>query len=250
MSTTADDDAILDAERRSGTIAGAAALLSILAAAASVIVGGDATRGSGVTPGAAEASEDRARAMLSFVEDRGALIGSTILQCVGILLMIVVGIHLYRLTRTRDAGAVRPVVLWLSIAAPILVVASTVGLFVAFDHVADTLAASGPRTSARATQLVEDSGALTAAQIAGVVSRIVAGVWLVLLAVSAMRVGLLTRFLGYWGVAGGVCLVLLPVGSAMVAAWIVSVGILAAGFWPGGRPAAWDSTQPQEIEAI
>jgi hypothetical protein len=36
----------------------------------------------------------------------------------------------------------------------------------------------------------------------------------------------------------------------MMAGWIGSVGVLAFGWWPGGRPLAWDSTEPQEIEAI
>jgi hypothetical protein len=62
--------------------------------------------------------------------------------------------------------------------------------------------------------------------------------------IQAMRVGLLTRFLGYWGVGAGGALVLLPIGDAMFIGWLASIGILSLGYWPGGRPPAWQSTRP------
>ncbi|MDO9353227.1 MAG: DUF4386 family protein, partial [Solirubrobacteraceae bacterium] len=251
MSSTAEDLEILDRERRFGKIAGVAALLSIAATIATVAVASGASDGSALPqgpPGIGDEVIDRAKVMVNFTQNKAELGLSTGLRCLGLLLMIVVGVYLYRLTKTRDPNAVKPVVLWLTFIAPSLVVASTLLGFFAFGDAADTLTASGPRTIERAKQLIDDSGGLAIAKIGDSVTRIVAAFWLALLATSAMRVGLLTRFLGYWGVAGGACLVLLPIGDAMLAGWIGSVGILALGFWPGGRPLAWDTTEPQEIE--
>ncbi|MEV4421150.1 DUF4386 family protein [Patulibacter sp. NPDC049589] len=252
MSTT-DDEAVLEAERRWGRVAGVAALLSIAATIATVAVASSASGNSALPqgpPGLSEEVIDRAKLLVDFRNNETELAISSGLRCVGLLLMIVIGVYLYRLTRTRDEEAVKPVVLYLTFVAPILIVISTVIGFVAFGNVADELVASGPRTIDRAKQLIDDSGGLSVARVGDKVTRVVAAIWLALLATSAMRVGLLTRFLGYWGVAGAACLVLLPIGDAMLAGWIGSMGILALGFWPGGRPLAWDSTEPQEIEAI
>lgn len=53
----------------------------------------------------------------------------------------------------------------------------------------------------------------------------------------AMRTGLLTRFWGSLGMAVGVAvLVLTPFYAAI---WFIYLGLLIAGFVPGGRPPAW-----------
>ena len=61
---------------------------------------------------------------------------------------------------------------------------------------------------------------------------------------SAMRVGLLTRWMGILGVFTGV-LIFLPLGGVTLeivpAFWIVMTGILFAGRWPNGDPPAWAS---------
>jgi hypothetical protein len=60
--------------------------------------------------------------------------------------------------------------------------------------------------------------------------------------VNAMRVGLLTRWMGVLGIFTGV-LIFLPIGGATLevvpAFWLVAMGFLYAGRWPGGEPAAW-----------
>ncbi len=60
--------------------------------------------------------------------------------------------------------------------------------------------------------------------------------------VNAMRVGLLTRWVGIVGIFAGV-LVFLPIGGATLevvpAFWMVAMGILFIGRWPSGEPPAW-----------
>jgi hypothetical protein len=64
--------------------------------------------------------------------------------------------------------------------------------------------------------------------------------------VGAMRVGLLTRWVGALGIFTGV-LIFLPIGGATLevvpAFWMVAMGMLYAERWPGGDPPAWTSGQ-------
>jgi hypothetical protein len=65
----------------------------------------------------------------------------------------------------------------------------------------------------------------------------------VLISMQAMRVGLLTRFMGYLGVFAGV-LVLFPIGSPVPVVqgfWLVALGVIFAGRWPAGQPPAWEA---------
>ncbi len=59
---------------------------------------------------------------------------------------------------------------------------------------------------------------------------------------GAMRVGLLVRWVGVLGIVTGV-LIFLPIGGATLelvpAFWLVMMGMLCGGRWPGGDPPAW-----------
>jgi hypothetical protein len=62
--------------------------------------------------------------------------------------------------------------------------------------------------------------------------------------VGAMRVGLLTRWVGVLGIFTGV-LIFLPIGGATLevvpAFWMVAMGMLYAERWPNGDPPAWST---------
>ena len=67
-------------------------------------------------------------------------------------------------------------------------------------------------------------------------------------AINAMRVGLITRMLGYVGVLVAFLFVvpfLLPsfLASLITAFWLVSLGVIYIGRWPGGDPPAWAAGQ-------
>jgi hypothetical protein len=70
----------------------------------------------------------------------------------------------------------------------------------------------------------------------------------VLVALNAMRVGLLTKFLGYLGMAAAAASLLL-IGSApallIEVFWLLAVGYLLAGRWPNGDPPAWRTGQAE-----
>jgi hypothetical protein len=62
--------------------------------------------------------------------------------------------------------------------------------------------------------------------------------------VNAMRVGLITRWVGILGMLTGL-LIFLPIGGAELEVipsfWLLAMGILYIGKWPNGQPPAWES---------
>jgi hypothetical protein len=63
-------------------------------------------------------------------------------------------------------------------------------------------------------------------------------------ALNAMRIGLLPRWMGFLGVFSGL-LLFIPIGGAelqvLPALWMVMIGILFLGRWPSGTPPAWEA---------
>jgi hypothetical protein len=238
----------LDSERRRGRIVGVVALISVVSVWGTVVFANSGNRGAG-RPAArlGETGFDRVKQLLDFDRDISDQAIAAGLRCFGLLLTIAVGIYLYSLIRARNPAVPRAI-FWCALIGPVVVCCTTVFGFFALRDVADAFASSGPRTAERAKRLVNDSGALQASGILDILSRLVFAAWVGWASLEAMRVGLLTRFLGYWGIGAAGALVLLPLGDAMFIGWLASIGILALGYWPGGRPPAWQSTQPLPAE--
>lgn len=71
----------------------------------------------------------------------------------------------------------------------------------------------------------------------------------VLVAVNAMRVGLLTRFMGVLGIFVGLLEVLQYIGAGspviLRSFWLGALALLLVGRWPGGVPKAWSTGQAE-----
>lgn len=232
----------LDRERHSGRIAGVVALGSVACWLGALMLanaaGGASTqvgRGEGLGDPAPLASRLQ---LLDFHAGVGDQAIATALRCAGLLLSAAFGLYLYRLIRARKPS-VSERLPWIAVAGAVLVAGATVFGYFALGHVATEFVASGARSSARATHLLGSSGVVKGAAAFDLASRAVFAVWIALTSREMMRVGLLDRFLGYWGFAACGAIVLLPIGDAMFVAWLGSIGILALGYWPGGRPEAW-----------
>jgi hypothetical protein len=229
-------------ERRLGRIAGLAALASVASwLGALQFANAHTGAGSPVVPGAAvgqPAPIDRARELLDFhagVTDQAL---ATTLRCVGLMLTAAVGIYVYSLVRTRRPDLSR-LMLWSALIGATLVAGASVFGYFALDQIATAFVSTGARTTARAQHLIAGSGALQSAAIFDLASRVVLAFWIGLASLEMMRTGLLERLLAYWGFGACVALVLLPIGDAMFIGWLGSIGVLALGYWPGGRPEAW-----------
>ena len=62
-----------------------------------------------------------------------------------------------------------------------------------------------------------------------------------MISLNAMRVGLLTRFMGVLGIITGALQILPLAGPLPVVQcfWLLLLGLLFRGRWPGGQPPAW-----------
>ncbi len=104
---------------------------------------------------------------------------------------------------------------------------------------------TGSQTYQEANHLMSGGG-LVISPLAYYAGELVLAVSLVLLALAALRVGILTRFMGYFGMAAGVLFLfpLLPV-PLVQAYWLIALAYLLWGRWPTGVPRAWTSGQAE-----
>lgn len=106
---------------------------------------------------------------------------------------------------------------------------------------AHQFATEGLQTYPQANALLRQ-GPVAVLQYAGVIGSLLLAVAFVLIALNAMRVGLLTRFGGYVGI-GAAAASLLLLGSApallIEVFWLLSTAYLLSGRWPNGDPPAW-----------
>jgi hypothetical protein len=100
--------------------------------------------------------------------------------------------------------------------------------------------------STKAARDVLHAGGVVAFSAVGSFATLALAGGFVLIALAAMRVGLLTRFVGVLGAIVGALLVLGPLAGAQVsfiveAFWLAMIGALWLGRWPSGLPPAWSS---------
>jgi hypothetical protein len=220
----------LSEERRRGRFAGFAAMVSGLAFVAGAIwyqaVNADAPDGN-----------DQDAAILRYFDDHGSeYLSASILQAAGILLLVPVAVYLFRATKARNPdqqGFVQVV----GVYGPVAFAASTLIRAITYTILADDFAGRAVRTERVADDLL-GSPALDVANALGLTGVLALGFWLVKGSLDAMRVGLLTRFMGVLGIALGPALVL-GFGLLILPLWLVALGVLFLGRWPRGMPPAW-----------
>jgi hypothetical protein len=126
-----------------------------------------------------------------------------------------------------------PIIGGVLLAVGILV--SNIGSLVAINDLLDNT----KRTVADAYD-ARRTGAVLYAGLLSFLGSLATAVGVILVALNAMRAGLLTRMLGYIGIASGAMMVLFSLPIVQVF-WLVSVGVLLLGRWPGGELPAWTS---------
>jgi hypothetical protein len=106
----------------------------------------------------------------------------------------------------------------------------------------DTEAQAG---DAQAVHTTNDSTALKTAQALALPAILGLIVSMVYVSLQAMRVGLLTRFAGSFGIALGATVIFFPpllaLPAILWAVFLIYSGLLVVGRVPGGRPPAWEA---------
>jgi hypothetical protein len=128
---------------------------------------------------------------------------------------------------------------WLAIGGAALAAISAVAYAIAISQKAHDFVTTGAQTYQEAHRLTT-SGGLIALQLVGLLGALLVAFSIVLVSLQAMRVGLLTRFMGYLGMFAG-ALVLFQITPVPVVEtyWFIALAVLFLGRWPTGEPMAW-----------
>jgi hypothetical protein len=153
--------------------------------------------------------------------------------------------HLYRSVKARRAELQRYVV-YAAVAGAVLVAVSGVVQAIGVSAEAAAFAGSSSQTSDAARDVLQGP-VIIAALLLRQIGVFALGFAVVVLSLNAMRVGLLTRFMGVLGIIVGV-LFIIPVGSSLPivqAFWLMALGAMFLGRWPPGLPPAWVTGEAQ-----
>jgi hypothetical protein len=118
-----------------------------------------------------------------------------------------------------------------------------IGYALVITSKAHQFATQGLQTYPQADHLLR-SGPVAVLQYGGLVGSLLLAIAFVLIVLNAMRVGLLTKMLGYVGMAAAAASLLL-IGSSpallIEVFWLLGTAYLLSGRWPSGDPPAWRS---------
>ena len=221
----------LEQERRFGRIAAAAAVISAVSLYAGVLW---------AQLSYADAPDNKPARLRYFDQHAGEILGSAAVQALGWLVLTVVAVHLYRAIKARRPD--EPLVLLvLGVYGPLVLAAITLARAVALTVISGDFASSASQTLAAADDALKDP-ALVIPQFVGISAVLALAFWLVKGSLDAMRVGLLTRFMGVLGIGIAVALVL-QFGSLILPLWLLALALLFLRRWPGGTPPAWEAGQ-------
>ena len=175
-------------------------------------------------------------------EHAGDLLVIAGLNGIGVLCMGGVLVYLFYATKARRPE-LQQAALILAIAGPILYAAVLTTLnIVRLDVAADFAALPAAQQTNRAAERLEDASILSDVGLVGLAPSLAFGFSFVLISLSAMRSGLLSRFMGILGIIVGVLYVipLLGGGPPIVNIfWTAALAPLFLNRWPGGRGPAW-----------
>jgi hypothetical protein len=183
-------------------------------------------------------------AQILFIHDKAVgLLIVAIAQALTALLIAYVLVYLHR--ASTDRGATTPrVARLLAMLGGVATAVGALVLQIAVMTEAGNFASSSNHTTAAAHDALR-GGAVVAGSGIGFFGGLSLAAAFVLIAIGAMRVGLLTRFVGVLGAIVGVLLVLGPAtGSSTFIVetfWLLMAGVLILGRWPTGMPPAWTS---------
>jgi hypothetical protein len=225
-----EKQAQLEWEARAGRLAGAAAWLAaalILAAFAYSIAALPHTAG------------NLAKTLPQLEAHKNAFLVSAILTGLGMLAFIPPLYYLYRATlfRRREIPSITRILL---VAGPVLLAICMVWLQLREAHVADQFTAGSLKTNKHAEDLLRNATTLAAGL--RLAASIATGLATVLIALNAMRAGLLSRFMGVMGIILGALFVVPVIASPIIQLfWLIALGALFINRWPGGRGPAWET---------
>jgi hypothetical protein len=173
-----------------------------------------------------------------FDDQTASVLGSSVMVAIGYLALGWVLTYLAVAARARRPEMPRLLVYLPLTAGALQALATAFAAFATSSAISDFL--SGPET-VDAARDVTGTGLGVFAQLIGLPGALGLALALVLIGLNAMRVGLLTRFMGVLAIITGV-LQILPFGGPLPVVqsfWLLMLALLISGRWAGGSPPAW-----------
>lgn len=248
MSEATADHLAWEAQQRprAGAAAILAGLLTLLGAVVRLVALNDVPQPGYVEalqratePGRVGALPSLRAPLYEYIEDHaGALIASNVLTALGFVATAIALAYLAQAAAARRTE-LPPVVVYLPYLGGGIMAVESLLLGVGTVQAAHDFL-DGPRT-VDAAQDLSSNGLLLTAQILQLAGILAVGAAFVMISLNAMRVGLLTRFMGVLGIIVGV-LNVLPLGGPVPVLqifWSLALGLVILGIWPNGAPAAW-----------
>jgi hypothetical protein len=172
------------------------------------------------------------------------LIGA-IVNSLGLVALALTLSYLYVATRARNPE-IQTWIRWLALAGGVTSAVAAVIYAIVISTKASDFVSHGLQTYPEANHLTSN-GLIVAIPLVAQFASLLLTAGFIWISLNAMRVGLLTRFMGYIGIFAGV-LVLFPIGSPVPVVqgfWLLALAYLLAGRWPSGVPPAWSSGQAE-----
>jgi hypothetical protein len=232
--TEQEDRAELQWEGRMAPYAAAAAFAAALLAIASFVV-------TGIALGAEDDDIDRIMA----IDDASfAYLLGGFLQALSFASMAAVLYYLYRATKARRPELPASARI-LAVAGPLAAGIVTIIFQVERVEAIGDYLAGAEVTEDGAEDVLREGGSEVLPGL-GFAANLAVALAIVLISLSAMRAGLLSRFMGVFGVAVGVFSALPVFGTPVFLQlfWLIALGFLFADRWPGGvRGPAWGTVE-------
>jgi hypothetical protein len=189
-----------------------------------------------VRPGA-ETRPSLRTPQLEYIHDKaGRLILGGIILAIGYFALLPALGYLYRAAKSRRPQLPRAALI-LGLIGPALLGVAAIVFQVGLTQKAGDFAAATNHTR-DAVDDVTNAGLLRGVQVLNLPGTLCLAFALVLIALNAMRTGLLTRFMGVLGIICGAALVILP-QNPIIVFWLLALAVLFARRWPQGMPPAW-----------
>jgi hypothetical protein len=191
-------------------------------------------------------------AAYQFYEDRSlAVIATALARAAGFIGVAFMLTYLGTAVRARSQ-ALRRTWVYVALAGGVLGALATI-VYTVIHTLRIGSFLDGPRTVDRAID-IDDNSLVVTSQLIGIpgtqalgLSSMALGLGWVIICLNAMRVGLLTRFMGVLGVICGVFVVIPILGPLPIVQtfWLGAMALLLAGRWPNGLPPAWETGQAE-----
>jgi hypothetical protein len=238
----------LEWEARVGRPVAIASFVSALLLLAAVIYSGSI-----VSAAEQDQAFDTVGSMRLIADHRGEILVLTFIQAIATALLAAPLWLLYHAAKFRRPEVPRAAKYLALIAPPLMAIVSVVRQFSSLDTAKRVTAEllADPRTPKAANALAKDertAGAAPILEALGLAATLGLAFAFVLLALNAMRAGLLSRFMGILGIIVGALFVLPLLGQFPFVQlfWTGAVGLLFLGRWPqGGRGPAWDTGEAE-----